>query len=126
MALDYEEIAADALEAISEAGQVVMLNIPGSGGGYVPGVGVVPVNPATTADGIGVLLDYRQDEIDGTKIQHGDQKLYLAPQIDAIPSTAHTLTARHLGVMTTFAIQFVKAVAPAGSPVLYVLQLRGA
>lgn len=125
MAIDYDEIAADALTAIEEAGQVVTLNIPGTGGGYVPGVGVVPANPATTAGGIGVLLDYTQREIDGTNIMHGDQKLLLAPQIAAAPSTAHTVTAMHLGQGKTFSIKHVEAVAPAGQPVLYILQLRG-
>lgn len=126
MAIDYDEIAAGALEAIEEAGQAVTLNIPGSGGGYVPGVGVVPANPATTAQGVGVLLDYTQREIDGTVIQHGDQKLLLAPQIAAIPTTGHTITAMHLGESKTFTVKDVAAVAPAGAPVLYTLQLRGA
>lgn len=125
MAIDYDEIADGALEAIEEAGQAVTLNIPGSGGGYVPGVGVVPANPATTAQGIGVLLDYTQREIDGTVIQHGDQKLLLAPQIAATPSTAHAVTAMHLGVSKTFTVKSVGAVAPAGVPALYILQLRG-
>ena len=126
MTIDYDEIAADALEAIQEAGQAVTLNIPGSGGGYIPGQGVVPANPATTAEGIGVLLDYTQREIDGTVIKHGDQKLLLAPQIEVVPTTAHTVTAMHLGVSKTFSIKHVTAVAPAGQPVLYILQLRGA
>lgn len=126
MAIDYDEIAADALVAIEEAGQAVTLNIPGTGGGYVPGVGVVQVNPSTTADGIGVLLDYTQREIDGTNILHGDQKLLLAPQIAVTPSTAHTVTAMHLGQSKTFTVVNVGAVAPAGVPVLYILQLRGA
>lgn len=125
MAIDYDEIATDALESIEDAGQSVTLNIPGTGGGYVPGVGVVPGEPATTADGVGVLLDYTQREIDGTSIMHGDQKLLLAPQIDAIPTTAHTVTAMHLGETKTFTVKHVAAVAPAGQPVLYILQLRG-
>lgn len=125
MAIDYDEIAADALAAIEEAGQAVTLNIPGTGGGYTPGVGVMPANPATTAEGIGVLLDYTQREIDGTVIQHGDQKLLLAPQIAVTPSTAHTVTAMHLGVSKTFTVKNVGAVAPAGVPALYIVQLRG-
>lgn len=125
MAIDYDEIADGALEAIEEAGQAVTLNIPGSGGGYIPGQGVVPANPATTAEGIGVLLDYKQHEIDGTTIMHGDQKLLLAPQIAVVPTTTHTVTAMHLGVSKTFTVKNVGAVAPAGVPVLYILQLRG-
>lgn len=125
MAIDYDEIAADALAAIEDAGQAVTLNIPASGGGYVPGLGVVPVNPSTTAEGIGVLLDYTQREIDGTKIMHGDQKLLLAPQIAVTPSTVHTVTVMHLGVSKTFTVKDVGAVAPAGVPVLYIIQLRG-
>lgn len=86
----------------------------------------MPANPATTAEGIGVLLDYTQREIDGTVIQHGDQKLLLAPQIEVVPTTAHTVTAMHLGVNKAFTVKNVGAVAPAGVPVLYILQLRGA
>ena len=124
MAIDYDEIAADALAAIEDAGQAVTLNIPDTGGGYVPGVGVVPT--WTTQDGVGVLLDYTQREIYGTAIQHGDQKLLLAPQIGVTPSTAHTVTVAHLGMTKVFTVKNVGAVAPAGAPVLFILQLRGA
>lgn len=121
MAIDYEEIAADALEAIEEAGQAVMLNIPGTGGGYVPGVGVVPANPATTHEGIGVPLGYKSKDIDGTLIKQGDQRCLVAPQIAAAPKPGHTLTASG----TTYNVVAVERVAPAGVPVLYKLQLRG-
>lgn len=121
--IDYAEIAAEALESIAEAGQPVTLHIPGAaGGGYVPGVGVVEDTPARDVTGIGALFGYKQTHIDGTNILHGDQRLLLAPQIEVAPVTGNTMTVG--GV--TYNIVNVQRVAPAGVPVLYKVQLRGA
>lgn len=126
MAIDYDEIAAGALVSIAEAGQAVTVHRPGEGGGYVPGVGVVPAEPPTDHAGTGALFGYKQRDIDGTNIMIGDQRLLLAPQIDTVPDTTCTVTAVHKGKLTTFVVKDVGIVAPAGVPVLYKLQLRGA
>ena len=124
MAIDYDEIAASALEAIAEAGQEVIVHRKGDPGPFVPGQ---PVTPAmVNYSGAGALVGYKQRDIDGTKIMAGDQKLLLAPQIETVPDTTCTVTAMHLGKLTTFSVKGVNAVGPAGRAVLYTLQLRGA
>lgn len=119
MAIDYDEIAAGALESISEAGQAVTLHQKGPPGPFVPGQPVTP----TVVDypGIGALFGYKQNAIDGAYILQGDQRLLLAPQIETEPKTGDTVTvgAKVYGVVR------VEVVAPAGVAVLYKLQLRG-
>ena len=119
MAIDYAEIAAGALESISEAGQAVTLHRPGPPGPFVPGQPVTP----TVIDypGTGALFGYKQRDIDGTLIKHGDQRLLLAPQIEVAPKTGDTVT---VGAKV-YNVVDIGIVAPAGVAVLYKLQLRG-
>ena len=119
MTIEWDEIAAGALESIEEAGQPVTLGT--AGGGYAPGVGVVDEMPACDVTGIGALFGYKQTHIDGTNILHGDQRLLLAPQIEVTPVTGNTMTVG--GVR--YNVVRVERVAPAGIPVLYKVQLRG-
>lgn len=122
MAIDYAEIAAGALESIAEAGQPVTLHHKGPSGPPGPFVPGQPVTP-TVLDypGTGALFGYKQRDIDGTLIKHGDQRLLLAPQIEVSPKTGDTVTvgAKAYNVLN------VGIVAPAGVAVLYKLQLRG-
>lgn len=122
MAINYDEIAADALEALEEAGQPVEVHKPGAGGSYVPGVGVVPAEPPRNFDGTGALFGYRAQNIDGISVLQGDQRLLLAPQIAEAPQVGWTVTASAV----TYNIVRVERVAPAGVVVLYELQVRGA
>lgn len=125
MAIDYDEIAAGALESIAEAGQLVTLHKPGTDGEYVPGVGQQPGTAGQDFTGTGALFGYAQRDIDGTKIMRGDQRLLLAPQIAEIPDISWSVTAMHLGKLTRFSVKDFEAVGPAGQPVLFKLQLRG-
>lgn len=119
MAIDYDEIAAGTLESIAEAGQPVTLHRKGPPGLFVPGQ---PVTPAVLDyPGTGALFGYKQRDIDGTLIKHGDQRLLLAPQIEVAPKTGDTVT---VGAKV-YNLVDVGIVAPAGVAVLYKLQLRG-
>lgn len=122
MAIDYAEIVAGALESITEAGQSVTLHRKGPAGPAGPFVPGQPVTP-TVLDypGTGALIGYKQRDIDGTLIKHGDQRLLLAPQIEVAPKTGDTVTvgAKDYNVVD------VGVVAPAGVAVIYKLQLRG-
>lgn len=122
MAIDYDEIAAEALATLEEAGQPVVVHKPGAGGGYVPGVGVVPAEPARNFDGTGAMFGYKAQNIDGVSVLQGDQRLLLAPQIVEPPQVGWTVTASG----ATYNIVRVERVAPAGMVVLYKLQVRGA
>lgn len=119
MAIDYDEIAAGALESIAEAGQPVTLHRKGPAGPFVPGQ---PVTPSVLDyPGTGTLFGYKQRDIDGTLIKHSDQRLLLAPQIDVEPKTGDMVAVSG----SSYAVVNVEVVAPAGVVVLYKLQLRG-
>lgn len=119
MPIDYNEIAVGVLESIAEAGQPVTLHRKGPPGPFVPGQPVTP----TVLDypGTGAMFGYKQRDIDGTLIKHGDQRLLLAPQIEFAPKTGDTVT---VGAKV-YNVVDVGIVAPAGVAVLYKLQLRG-
>ncbi len=119
MVIDYTEIAAGALESISEAGQPVTLHRKGTHGPFVPGQPVTPT--MIDCPGTGALFGYKQRDIDGTLIKHGDQRLLLAPQIEVAPKAGDTVT---VGAKV-YNVVDVGIVAPAGVAVLYKLQLRG-
>ena len=121
MAIEWDEIAAGALESIAEAGQPVTLHLPSVDGVYVPGVSFVEGTLAREVTGTGALFGYKQTHIDGTTILHGDQRLLLAPQIEVEPVAGNTMTVG--GVR--YNVVRVERVAPAGIPVLYKVQLRG-
>lgn len=119
MAIDYNEIAAGALESIAEAGQPITLLHKAPPGPFVPGQPVAP----TVLDypGTGALFGYKQSDIDGTLIKHSDQRLLLAPQIDVEPKVGDAVAVSG----KTYSVLRVEVVAPAGLVVLYKLQLRG-
>lgn len=121
MAIDYAKFAKTALAQIEKAGKPIMLHVPGTGGGYVPGVGLTPEVPGQDVPGVGALFGYKQEYIDGSTVRHGDQRLLVAPQIAVEPMTGYTVTVG--GV--TYNVVNVDRVSPAGIPVLYKLQLRG-
>lgn len=125
MAIDYDEIASDAIAALEEVGQPVVVHKPGIGGangGYTPGVGAAPTIPPQDIEGIGGLFGYKAQYIDGTSILQGDQRMLLAPKITEAPQVGWTISANS----KTYRIVSVERVAPAGVVVLYKLQLRGA
>ena len=122
MAIDYDEIAAGVLESVAEAGQPVTLHRklpPDPSAQFVPGQPVTPA--ALDYPGTGAMFGYKQRDIDGTLIKNGDQRLLLAPQIEATPKTGDTVT---VGAKV-YNVVDVGIVAPAGVAVLYKLQLRG-
>lgn len=117
--INYPSIAEGALSALADAGQPVTLTRKADPGPFIPG------EPVVTGDlnysGIGALLGYKQQHIDGVSILQGDQRLLLAPQIGVQPMAGDTVTASG----RTFNVVACEVVAPAGVPVLYKLQLRG-
>jgi hypothetical protein len=114
----YSEMAATALELLTEFGMSVTLNrvTPGA---YNPATGTSAPSSAAHA-GIGAKFDYDQDEIDGTKIRTGDQRVYIAPSRAVTPRTADTLT---IG-SELWQVVASRPLAPAGVVVLHDVQVR--
>jgi hypothetical protein len=127
MAFDYSEIADVSDEILEEFGQIVTLTHANEGV-YIPGTGYVPPDPAeTTQTGTGAVVDWDSGHIDGTLILIGDKRLLLSP----LNAAGAVLTAPALGDTVTDAAGVVytlvaplKTVSPAGTVVLYDVNLR--
>ena len=121
----YDEMAASSAELLQEFGGPVTLRreVPGQ---YDPGTG--GIGPGTTADylGTGVKLNYEAENIDGTLIQRGDQKLLLSPlQHDGTPMPTPTVSDLVLIGGAAYTIANVGELQPVEVSLLFTLQLRG-
>jgi hypothetical protein len=86
---------------------------------YDPATGTTTINFTSTAS-TAVVLAYPQKYIDGTLIQQGDQRVLCDPGVIAVQGDTFTWQSDDYTVVN------VKPVSPAGTVVLYELQVRGA
>lgn len=114
----YSDLAATAVELLAEFGAPVTL-VRVTPGAYDPETGT-STQTTTSHAGTGVKLDYQQDEIDGTLIRRGDQRVYMAPDLAVTPRTGDTLT---IGGESWQVIES-RPLAPAGAVVLHDVQVR--
>lgn len=116
----YAEMADVAVEMLTEFGQPVALESMGAEA-YNPATGAVE-QTMTRYEGMGVALDYSQRDIDGTVIKQGDRRIYIPPDLGAVPKTGDTLT---LAAGTALQVVNSKPLSPAGTIVLHEVQCRG-
>ena len=83
-----------------------------------PKAGVVQSNPSTYT-GYGAAFDYNRKEIDGTLVKRGDIRLILEATTTA-PDNGDTVTIDSV----IYRIMSVKPTSPAGTVVIYEVQLR--
>ncbi len=122
---DYTKAAARADQSLRRKGGIVTLRreLPGQ---YDSGTG--GIGPGTTADyfGTGFKLNYEAENIDGTLIQRGDQKLLLSPlQRDGTPMPTPTVSDLVLIGGAAYTIANVGDLQPVDISLLFTLQLRG-
>lgn len=99
-----------------------VLTKPGSGGTYNPDTGMYEGGtPAATYTAWGVKVGYEQTDVDGTMVQRGDQRVYVAALGFVRPETNEQITVG--GKVCT--VVAVEVVAPGDEDVLYILQVRG-
>lgn len=119
MSFDYSVTAATADRLIERFGVAVTLtrSVPGA---YDPATGAPAAATVTTQSVKAVVRDFPQAYIDGTFIRSGDRKVLVAalgitaPQAgDVFPWDGQSLV-----------VVESKALAPAGSAVIYTLQVR--
>ena len=121
---DYSKIASRADQSLRRKGGIVMLRQVVNGE-YDPDLGTAPT---TTADyeGTGVKFNYEAENIDGTLIQAGDQKLLLSPlQRNGTPMPTPTTADLVLFGAASYTVKAVETTAPVDVAVLHTLQLRG-
>ena len=117
MSFDYANTASTALRLLTRFGASASIKRQ-TAGAYVPATGSAVVTPTTLVT-TACVFDYPQKYVDGTLILAGDKQAYLAS----------TPTPKQGDVLTWQSVDYtvinIKAVSPAGTPVLYEAQLRG-
>ncbi|KPB36777.1 hypothetical protein [Pseudomonas amygdali] len=118
----YDEMAAMALDLITEYGQAVIIR-DSVKGGYNPSTGTTSPDTVTERTVQGILLDFTGQECQtNTLIKVGDKKLKIAAKgLEQPPALLSTVVAQG---RTWSIIPPLKEINPAGTPLLYELQVR--
>lgn len=122
MSFDYSEVAADALETLTEFGRSITRRAY-SAGAYDPATGTTANTTADTTR-LGALFDYTdqgrsgQQYVRGTLVEKGDKQLLM----DATGPA--TLSDHYIVGSVEYTVVSVGEVNPAGTPVIYDLHLR--
>ena len=113
----YDDVAAEALAVLGEFGLSTSLRRVTTGV-YDPGSGSAAPSTAVSAV-TAAVFDFALKYIDGTKILAGDKKVLVAPGA-AMPAVNDEL----LWQGEWWRVVSAETLAPAGTPVLYTLQVR--
>jgi hypothetical protein len=118
----YDEMAVMALDMITEFGQSVTIRKlePGE---YDPETGSAGPDTITDQTAQGILLDYSGQEFQNNSlIKQGDKKLKIAAQgLDWAPDLLNKIIVQG---RTWSIVPPLKEINPAGTPILYELQVR--
>lgn len=121
MAFDYNEAAADAYLLIGgEFGQAITLTKQGNeSGGFDPVTGdVIAAQSNVSVSGVGVLINYKTDEIDNGNILAGDAKILCS--LTGTPEINMTVPFNG----KTWRVVNITTLQPSGTVVMYTLQVR--
>lgn len=118
----YDEMAVMALDMITEFGQPVTLrNI--QKGAYNPSTGATSPDTVVDDTAQGILLDFTGQEFQANSlIKQGDKKLKIAAQ--GLQSPPQLLSKIIVQGRTWSIVPPLKEINPAGTPILYELQVR--
>ena len=119
MSFNYTASAATAARLIQRFGSAVTMgrSVPGA---YNPATGA-PAAPTVTSQTVqAVVLDFPQRYIDGTLIRAGDRRVLVSAVGTTAPLAGDTLTWNSQALV----VVSVKELGPAGTAVLYTLQVR--
>ena len=118
----YDEMAVMALEMITEFGQPVTIRSI-TVGDYDPDTGSAPPDTITEQTARGILLDFTGQEFQNNSlIKQGDKKLKIAAQgLAWVPDLLNKVIAQG---RTWSIVPPLKEINPAGTPILYELQVR--
>jgi len=118
----YDEMAALALEMITEFGQLVIIRAT-TVGEYDPETGSTPPDTVIDQTAQGMLIDFTGQEFQNNSlIKQGDKKLKIAAQgLAWAPGLLNKVIAQG---RTWSIVPPLKEINPAGTPILYELQVR--
>ncbi|MHA6127143.1 hypothetical protein ACX3YD_13275 [Pseudomonas fluorescens group sp. PF-1] len=118
----YNEMALTALEMIAEYGQPVTIHAL-TIGEYDPETGTAPPDTITEQSAQGILLDFTGQEFQNNSlIKQGDKKLKIAAQ--GLEWAPDLLSKVVIQGRTWSIVPPLKEINPAGTPILYELQVR--
>lgn len=117
MSFDYAKTAATALRLLQRFGAAATLTRTAAGT-YDPSAGT-SAETVTSLTTTACVFDYPQKYVDGSLILVGDKQAFLSSE--RTPKQGDVLT----WSAVDYTVVAVKAVAPAGTAVLYEAQLRG-
>lgn len=115
-------MAVMALDMITEFGQAVIIRAT-TVGEYDPDTGTAPADTISEQTAQGVLLDFTGQEFQSNSlIKQGDKKLKIAAQgLEWAPDLLNKIIVQGL---TWSIVPPLKEINPAGTPILYELQVR--
>ena len=118
----YDEMAVMALDMITEFGQPVTIRAT-TVGEYDPEAGSAPPDSTKEQTAQGMLLDFTGQEFQNNSlIKQGDKKLKIAAQgLEWVPDLLNKVIIQG---RTWSIVPPLKEVNPAGTPILYELQVR--
>lgn len=123
MSAAYAQRALAMLQRAKARGLATSVSITRAGepGEYDPGLGTTPGADPTTFTGVGLKIGYEQSDVDGTRVQQGDQQVYAEAVNLPRPVTGELVT---VGT-ALFPVVAVEVIAPGDVDVLYIIQIRG-
>ncbi|MNL26978.1 hypothetical protein D3C87_1485420 [compost metagenome] len=118
----YDEMAVMALDMITEFGQPVTIRAI-TVGEYDPDAGSAPPDSTKEQTAQSILLDFTGQEFQNNSlIKQGDKKLKIAAQgLEWVPDLLNKVIIQG---RTWSIVPPLKEVSPAGTPILYELQVR--
>lgn len=118
----YDEMAAMALDLITQFGQPATLRDTVKGA-YNPGTGITTPDTVSERTAQGILADYTGQEFQANSLlKQGDKKLKIAASGLATPPSL--LSKVVIQGKTWSIVPPLKEINPAGTPLLYELQVR--
>jgi hypothetical protein len=118
MATFYDDMAATAVELLTEFGAPVVLPRV-TGGSYDPVTGETTPGSDDSQTTIGLIKPYPDNLIDGTRIRSTDKMLVITAAVEPLMSDTPQMSGNTLGNVVG-----IKTVSPAGTPVCYFVQVR--
>jgi len=119
--MDYSALATRTARLLTDYGQTATLTrvTPGS---YSTSDGSLAAGTTATYTGSATVFDYDQRQIDGSLVRAGDRRVLLqATGGIPLPRTGDTITI----ASGTYQVVQARDISPAGTSVVYDLQVRG-
>lgn len=117
MTFDYAKMAATALKLLNKFGQDTVL-ARSTGNSIDPITGAVTAGTDASVTTTGLIRNYKDDVIDGTRILTGDKELVLSNEYEP------TLTDQVTIGSETWSIVGIKTIKPADTVICYFCQAR--